>query len=67
MTHDKELVWDYFVEERREGRFPILSDVRKYPRSGFPASPPAARNVKPSSIAATHFLFALSCLENTCR
>jgi Arylsulfotransferase (ASST) len=36
VTHDKELVWDYFVEERRDGRFPILSDARKYPKDWFP-------------------------------
>ena len=36
VTHDKELVWDYFVEERREGRFPVLSDARKYPKDWFP-------------------------------
>jgi hypothetical protein len=36
VTPDKELVWDYFVEERREGRYPILGDARKYPKEWFP-------------------------------
>ncbi len=35
VTRDKEIVWDYFVKERRDGRFPILSDATKYPKTWF--------------------------------